>query len=62
MELWQVINLKMGCHLLVWLGQIKLGIKAGYKETEIVEAVIGAVSPSLKLSSYLEVMICHCLA
>ena len=29
---------------------VESGIKAGYKETEIVEAVIRAVSPSLKLS------------
>ena len=36
--------------------QIKSGIKACYKETEIVEAVIRAVSPSLKLRSYLEMI------
>ena len=36
--------------------QIESGIKAGYKETEIVEAVIRAVSPNLKLRSYLEMI------
>ena len=36
--------------------QIESGIKAGYKETEIVEAVIRAVGPSLKLRSYLEMI------
>ncbi len=34
--------------------QLESGIKAGYKESEIVEVVIRAVSPSLKLWSYLE--------
>ena len=36
--------------------QIDTGVKTGYKESEIVEAVIRAVSPSLKLRSYLEMM------
>ena len=36
--------------------QIESGVKAGYKEGEIVEAVIRAVSPSLKLRSYLEMI------
>ena len=36
--------------------QIESGIKAGYKESEIVEAVIRAVSPSLKLRLYLEMI------
>ena len=35
---------------------IESGIKAGYKESEIVEAVIHAVSPSLNLRSYLEMI------
>ena len=36
--------------------QIDTGVKTGYKESEIVEAVIRAVSPILKLRSYLEMM------
>ncbi|KAL9964944.1 hypothetical protein ACROYT_G028661 [Oculina patagonica] len=36
--------------------KIESGVKAGYKESEIVEAVIRAVSPSLKLRSYLEMI------
>jgi hypothetical protein len=36
--------------------QIKLGLSNGYKESEVVEAVIRAISPSLKLRSYLEMM------
>ena len=36
--------------------QIDTGVKSGYKETEVIEAVIRAVSPSLKLRSYLEMM------
>ena len=36
--------------------QIESGIKAGYKESEIVEAVIRAVSPTLNLRSYLEMI------
>ncbi|CAB3994114.1 Hypothetical predicted protein [Paramuricea clavata] len=36
--------------------QIDTGIESGNKETEIIEAVIRAVSPSLKLRSHLEIM------
>ena len=36
--------------------QIDAGVKAGYHESEIVEAVIRAVSPSQILRSYLEMM------
>ncbi len=35
---------------------IDAGVKSGYQESEIVEAVIRAVSPSLKLRPYLEMM------
>lgn len=34
--------------------QIESGLRKGYSETEIVEAVINAMSPGLKLRSYLE--------
>ena len=36
--------------------QMAAGSNSGYKENEIVEAVIRAVSPSLKLRSYLEMI------
>ena len=36
--------------------QIDAGVKAGYKENEIIDAVIRAVSPSLQLRSYLEMI------
>ena len=36
--------------------QIDAGLKAGYKENEIIDAVIRAVSPSLQLRSYLEMI------
>lgn len=36
--------------------QIDAGIKTGYKEIEVIEAVIRSVNPSLKLRSYLEMM------
>ena len=36
--------------------QIDAGVKSGYQKSEIVEAVIRAVSPSLKLRPYLEMM------
>ena len=52
MELWREIILRMGCHLLVWRDRYD---RVG--ETEIVEAVIRAVSPSLRrLRSYLEMI------
>ena len=56
MELWREIILRIGCHLLVFARQIESGVKPGNKETEIVEAVIRAVSLSLKLRSYLEMI------
>lgn len=34
--------------------QMESGLKTGYSEAEIVEAVIRAISPGLKLRSYLE--------
>ena len=49
-------NFKDGLSFVSLARQIESGIKAGYKETEIVEAVICAVSPSLKLRSYLEMI------
>ena len=49
-------NFKDGLSFVSLARQIESGIKAGYKETEIVEAVIRAVSPSLKLRSYLEMI------
>ena len=36
--------------------QIDAGLEKGYKEREIIDAVIRAISPSLKLRSYLETM------
>ena len=36
--------------------KMRTGIKSGYKESVIVEAVIRAVSPNLKLCSYLEMI------
>ena len=36
--------------------QIETGLQKGHKETEISEAVIRAINPSLKLRSYLEMM------
>ena len=36
--------------------QIDAGLKAGYKENEFIDAVIRAVSPSLQLRSYLEMI------
>ena len=36
--------------------QLDAGLKAGYKANEIIDAVIRAVSPSLQLSSYLEMI------
>ena len=40
-------NFKDGLSFVSLARQIESGIKAGYKESEIVEAVIHAVSPSL---------------
>lgn len=36
--------------------QIDAGIKQGYKESDVIEAVIRAVNPSLELRSYLEMI------
>ena len=49
-------NFKDGLSFVSLARQIESGIKAGYKESEIEEAVIRAVSPSLKLRSYLEMI------
>ena len=49
-------NFKDGLSFVSLARQKESGIKACYKETEIVEAVIRAVSPSLKLRSYLEMI------
>ena len=49
-------NFKDGLLFVSLVRQIESGIKAGYKESEIVEAVIRAVSPSLNLRSYLEMI------
>ena len=49
-------NFKDGLLFASLVQQIESGIKAGYKESEIVEAVIHAVSPSLNLRSYLEMI------
>lgn len=49
-------NFKDGLLFVSLVRQIESGIKAGYIESEIVEAVIHAVSPSLNLRSYLEMI------
>lgn len=49
-------NFKDGLSFVSLARQIESGTKAGYKESEIVEAVIRAVSPSLQLRSYLEMI------
>ena len=49
-------NFKDGLSFVSLVRQIESGIKAGYKGSEIVEAVIRAVSPSLNLRSYLEMI------
>ena len=49
-------NFKDGLSFVSLVRQIESGIKAGYKEREIVEAVIRAVSLSLNLRSYLEMV------
>lgn len=49
-------NFKDGLSYVSLARQIDAGIKAGYKESEIIEAVIRAVSPSLQLRSYLEMI------
>ena len=49
-------NFKDALSFVTLVRQIESGIKVGYKESEIVEAVIRAVSPSLNLRSYLEMI------
>ena len=49
-------NFKDGLSFVSLVRQMESGIKAGYKESEIVEAVIRAVSPNLNLRSYLEMI------
>ena len=49
-------NFKDGLSFVSLVRQMESGMKAGYKESEIVEAVIRAVSPSLNLRSYLEMI------
>ena len=46
-------NFKDGLSFVSLSRQIDAGLKAGYKENEIIDAVIRAVSPSLQLRSYL---------
>ena len=43
-------------HFVSLIRQIDAGMDTGYKEREIIDAVIRAISPSLKLRSYLETM------
>ena len=49
-------NHKDGLSFVSLARQIDTGIKSGYKETELIEAVIRSVNSSLKLGSYLEMM------
>ena len=49
-------NYKDGLSFVSLARQIDTGITTGYKESEVIEAVIRAVSPSLKLRSYLEMI------
>ena len=49
-------NFKDGLSFVSLSQQIDAGLKAGYKENEIIDAVIRAVSPSLQLRSYLEMI------
>ena len=49
-------NFKDGLSFASLAQQIESGIKVGFKETEMVEAVIHAVSPSLKVRSYLQMI------
>ena len=49
-------NFKDGLSFVSLSRQIDAGLKAGYKENEIIDAVIRAVSPSLQLRSYLEMI------
>jgi len=49
-------NFKDGLSFFILVRQIESRIKGGYKESEIAEAVIRAVSPSLNLRSYLEMI------
>ena len=49
-------NFKDGLSFVSLSHQIDAGLKAGYKENEIIDTVIQAVSPSLQLRSYLEMI------
>ena len=49
-------NFKDGLSFVSLSRQIDAGLKAGYKENEIIDAVIRAVSPNLQLRSYLEMI------
>jgi len=51
-----MVSWRDGLSFVSLVRQIQSVIKAGYKESEIVEAVIRAVSPSLNLRSYLEMI------
>lgn len=55
--------LRMGFPLSVWCDRLTQGFKAGYKESDTVEAGSCAVSPSQALRSYLEMIqdfsLCH---
>ena len=59
-------NFKDGLLFVSLSRQIDAGLKEGYKENEIIDVVIRAVSPSLQLRSYLEMiqdltLTCLCL-
>ena len=49
-------NFKDGLSFVSLSHQIDAGLKAGFKENEIIDAVIRAVSPILQLRSYLEII------
>ena len=49
-------NFKDGHSFVNLSRQIDAGLRAGYKENEIIDAVIRVVSPSLQLRSYLEMI------
>ena len=49
-------NLKDGLSFVSLSRQIDAGLRAGYKDNEIIDAVIRAVSPNMQLKSYLEMI------
>ena len=49
-------NFKDGLSFVSLSRQIDAGLRAGYKENEIIDVVIRAISPSLQLRSYLEMI------